>query len=60
MDKLIARLGHAIVAVISGLDRIMLKGCFRHLMYPEGAMDFLRLRKVLNKDYKDWAQAQSQ
>jgi len=60
VEKLIARLGHAIVAVISGLDRIMLKGCFRHLMYPEGAMDFLRLRKVLNKDYKDWAQAQSQ
>jgi len=38
----------------------MLKGCIRPLMYADGAMDFLRSRKVLNKDYKEWAMAQSQ
>ena len=60
MDKLIARLAHAIVAVLSGWDRFMLKGFIRPISYPEGAMDFLRIRKVLNKDYKVWAQDQSQ
>ena len=60
MGNLIARLGHAIVACISGWDRFILKGFIRPLMYPEGAMDFLRMRKVLNKDYKEWAQDQSQ
>jgi hypothetical protein len=60
VGNLIARLGHAIVACISGWDRFILKGFIRPLMYPEGAMDFLRMRKVLNKDYKEWAQDQSQ
>ena len=57
MDNLIARLGRAIVACISGFDRLMLKGCIRPLMYADGAMEFLRSRKVLNKDYKEWALA---
>lgn len=60
MDKLLARMGNAVKACISGLDRLVLKGCLRPLMYAEGAMDFLRRRKVLNKDYKEWAQEQSQ
>ena len=57
VDNLIARLGRAIVACISGFDRLMLKGCIRPLMYADGAMEFLRSRKVLNKDYKEWAMA---
>jgi len=60
VGKLIARLGRAIVARLSGFDRLMVKGFIRPLMYAEGAMEFLRLRKVLNKDYKDWAMEQSQ
>ena len=51
--KLIDRLGDTIVACISGFDRLMLKGCFRSLMYADGAMEFLRRRNVLNKDYKE-------
>jgi len=60
VDKLIARIGRAIVARLSGFDRLIPKGFIRPLMYAEGAMDFLRSRKVLNKDYKDWAMDQSQ
>ena len=59
VGKLIDRIGDAIVSCISGFDRLMLKGCIRPLMYAEGAMEFLRHRKVLNKDYKEWAQDQS-
>lgn len=59
MDKLIARFGNAIKACISGFDRLMVKGCIRPLSYAEGAMDFLRRKHVLNKDYKDWAMEQS-
>jgi hypothetical protein len=57
--KLIDRLKDSIVACLSGFDRLMAKGFLRPLMYAEGAMDFLRHRKVLNKDYKDWAMEQS-
>lgn len=60
MDKIMARFGNAIKACISGFDRLMFKGCFRPLMFADGAMDFLRQRKVLNKDYKEWALEQSQ
>jgi hypothetical protein len=60
VGKLIARLGRAIVARLSGFDRLMVKGFIRPLMYAEGAMEFLKMRKVLNKDYKDWAMEQSQ
>jgi hypothetical protein len=60
MNKIMARFGNAIKGCLSGFDRLMLKGCFRPLMFADGAMDFLRQRKVLNKDYKDWALEQSQ
>ena len=59
MVKLIDRLKDSIVACLSGFDRLMAKGFLRPLMYAEGAMDFLRHRKVLNKDYKEWAMEQS-
>jgi len=59
VNHIISRLGNAIVACISGFDRLMVKGFIRPLMYAEGAMDFLRMRNVLNKDYKDWAMEQS-
>jgi hypothetical protein len=59
MDNLIQRLGNAIDGVISGFDRIVLKGFLQPLMFPEGALSFLRSKHVLNKDYRDWMQQES-
>jgi hypothetical protein len=59
MDSFLTRFKDKIKGVISGFDRIVFKGCLRQLMFPDGAMSFLRNRGVLNKDYKDWAMTQS-
>jgi len=60
VSKLIERMAKAIDVVISGFDRIVFKGFLRPLMFPDGAMSFLARNNVLNKDYKDWVQGQSQ
>jgi hypothetical protein len=60
MKKLVARFGKAVKGVLTGFDRIVFKGTILPLAYEEGAMSFLRWRGVLNRDYKQWMQAQSQ
>jgi hypothetical protein len=59
MKKLIARLAKAVKGVLSGFDRIVFKGSILPLGYEEGAMSFLRGRRVLNRDYKQWMQTQT-
>ena len=59
MRQLINRCGNAIQAVISGFDRIMLKGHIRRLMFADGAMGFLAQRGIRNKDFKAWMQEQT-
>ena len=59
MHSFIQRFRNKINGVISGFDRIVFKGCFRPIAYADGAMAFLRYRGVLNKNYKQWAMAQS-
>ena len=59
MKNLIARMGHAVKAVLTGFDRIVFKGLIRPLAYAEGAMKFLNRCDVLNKDYKRWMMGQT-
>jgi hypothetical protein len=59
MDMFVQRCADKIKGVITGFDRIVFKGCLRPLMFAEGAMAFFRSRAVLNKNYKDWVEAQS-
>jgi len=54
MNSFLQKFSGNIKGVITGFDRIVFKGCLRPLMFPEGAMSFLRSRGVLNKNYKSW------
>jgi len=60
MDTLLSKFTGVVKNVITGFDRIVLKGMIRPIMYPEGMESFLRSRGVLNKDYKDYVMGQSQ
>ena len=60
MNILIKRFGGLFKGVISGFDRIVFKGMFRPLVYPEGAEGFFRRKGVLNKNYKAWVTEQSE
>ena len=60
MDMFVQRFAGKIKGVIAGFDRMVFKGCLRPLMFPEGAMAFLRSRGVLNKNYKAWVMEQSE
>lgn len=59
MDSFLQRFAGQIKGVIAGFDRLVFKGTIRPLMFPDGAMGFLRSRGVLNKDYKAWVTEQS-
>jgi len=59
MNSFLQKFSGNIKGVITGFDRIVFKGCLRPLMFPEGAMSFLRSRGVLNKNYKSWVMTQS-
>ena len=59
METFLQKFGPKIKGVLAGFDRIVFKGCLRHLAYTDGAARFLAGRGVLNKDYKAWMLAQS-
>jgi len=59
MDTLKHRFNDKINSVITGFDRIIFKGMIRPIMYAAGMESFLVSRRVLNKDFKDYAIAQS-
>lgn len=60
MNTFIQRFTGKIKGVIKGFDRAVFKGCLRPIAYADGAMAFLRYRGVLNKNFKQWAMAQSE
>jgi hypothetical protein len=60
MRQLVARFGKAVKGVLTGFDRIVFKGTILPLAHQDGAMSFLRWRGVLNRDYKQWMQAQTE
>jgi len=59
MDILLNRLRGKVNSVITGFDRIVFKGIIRPIMHSTGMESFLVARKVLNKDFKDYAVKQS-
>jgi hypothetical protein len=59
MKRLVARFGEAVKGMLTGFDRIVFKGTILPLAHEEGAMSFLRWRGVLNRDYKQWMQTQT-
>jgi hypothetical protein len=59
MDTLSSKFNGIVKNIITGFDRIVFKGSIRAIMYAAGMESFLISRKVLNKDFKDYAIAQS-
>ena len=60
MDTLLNRFNTKVNSVLTGFDRIVFKGIVRPIMHSAGMESFLSARKVLNKDFKDYAIKQSQ
>ena len=60
MDTLLSKVGAKVNSVITGFDRIVFKGIVRPIMHAAGMTSFLVARSILNKDFKDYAIAQSQ
>ncbi|MCL1918316.1 MAG: hypothetical protein FWG14_08375 [Peptococcaceae bacterium] len=59
MDTLLNRFKEKVNNVITGFDRIVFKGIIRPIMHAAGMESFLAARRVLNKDFKSYAMAQS-
>ena len=60
MDTLLHRFGEKIKGVVQGFDRIVFKGIISPIMHSAGMESFLVSRRVMNKDFKSYAMAQSQ
>jgi len=53
--KFIARFANQITGVLSGFDRLIFRGRFQRLCYPDGVRCFLGSQGVLLKDFEDFA-----
>ena len=54
MDTLLSKFNTIVKGVITGFDRIIFKGRIRPISHAEGMESFLRSRKVLYKEYKEY------
>jgi len=59
MDSLLNKFNTKVKGVITGFDRIVFKGIIRPIMHAAGMESYLVARKILNKDFKNYAMAQS-
>ncbi len=55
-SRFIQRFGDKITGVLSGYDRLVLRGSLLAIVFPEGMKRVLRLKKILLKDFGQWAQ----
>lgn len=56
MTRFIQRFADKITGVLSGFDRLVLRGSLRYLRYPGGMMRLLWKRQVLLKEFGSYAQ----
>ena len=59
MDQFIAKHSDKITGVVSGFDRLVMRGTLRVLYCVDGMMQYLRTHKVLLKDFGSYAQRMS-
>ena len=59
MSTLLQKFGSLVKGVLSGFDRIVFKGSIMPLMHESGVSDFLRSKRILNKEYKAWMMEQT-
>lgn len=60
MNRFVAKYSAKLLGVISGFDRLVLKGTLRPLSYIAGMMNFLWEKQVLLKDFGCYAQGVSE
>jgi len=60
MKQFVARHREKVIGVLSGLDRILVRGTLRHLAYTAGMMSFLNYRRILLKHFAPWAEGISE
>lgn len=60
MDTLLNRFASKVKSVLIGFDRIVFKGNIRPIAHATGMESFLVARRIQNKDFKNYAVAQSQ
>lgn len=57
MKRFIQRFSDKIIGVLSGFDRLVLRGSLRRISFPEGMMSFLWHKQVLLKEFKSYTQS---
>ena len=60
MNRFVAKYSAKLLGVISGFDRLVLKGTLRPLSYIAGMMNFLWEKQVLLKDFGSYAEGVSE
>lgn len=60
MNRFVQKYSEELVGVVSGFDRLVLKGTLRPLSYPAGMMNFLWDKQVLLKDFGCYAEGVSE
>jgi hypothetical protein len=60
VQKFLSRFGSLVSGVLSGFDRLVLRGYLRRLCYPQGLEGFLAFRGICRKDFGDHAEAWTQ
>lgn len=56
MKRFIQRFSDKITGILSGFDRLVLRGTLRSIAYPKGMMHLLWNKQVLLKDFGAYAQ----
>ena len=60
MNRFLDTYSAKLFGVISGFDRLVLKGTLRPLSYPAGMMNFLYAKEVLLKDFGPYVEEVSE
>jgi len=57
MKRFVSRHSGKIIGVLSGFDRLLLRGTLRQLAHLSGMRSFLAYKRILLKDFTDYAQS---
>ena len=60
MKEFIAKFSSQLLGVLSGFDRVLIRGSLRAICYPEGMMRYLSATSILLKDFGRHVQAVSE
>ena len=59
-SRFIQRFGDKITGVLSGFDRLVIRGTLRAIVYVEGMKNLLWRKQILLKQFGGWAEGMTQ